>query len=185
MSLPELDLRVLDWINHHRIPGFDNTLRFISNTTGAIAIIIALIIIVYGILKKTPYLKYRKYQAAVAYTVNAMLINVIKYAVNRRRPFEIDSHIEKLTGGGSPSFPSGHTGDAVVIALSFSFLFPKKIFINIIIWIWAVLVAYSRMALGAHFPADVLGAAAISTILALACKKLFDQISERKSLLKK
>jgi membrane-associated phospholipid phosphatase len=177
MSLNDYDLRALEWINHHRIPCLDNFFRFLTDTAGVIAALIAIIVIVYGLVKKTDFLKFRKYQVAFAFTVNLIIINILKYTVNRTRPFEVDKYIEKLTGGGSPSFPSGHTGDVVVVALSMCLLFTRQLWLLTIIWIWAIFVVYSRMALGVHYPSDVLGAAIISFIVAFASQKLFNKIT--------
>ncbi len=177
MTLYDYDLRLLEWINHNRIPCLDDFFRFLTDTAGVLAAVIAILVIVYGWIKKTAYLKYGKYQAAFAFTVNVIIINILKYTINRPRPFEVDKYIEKLTGGGSPSFPSGHTADVVVGALSMCFLFPKQTWLLTITWIWAIFVAYSRMALGVHYPSDVLAAAVISVIVALASQKVFNKIT--------
>jgi membrane-associated phospholipid phosphatase len=177
MTLYDYDLRLLEWINHNRIPCLDNLFRFLTDTAGIMAAVIAIIVIIYSFIKKTDFLKFRKYQVAFAYSVTAIIINILKYTVNRQRPFEVDKYIEKLTGAGSPSFPSGHTGDVMAVAFSMCFLFPRQTWLLTIIWIWAVLVAYSRMALGVHYPSDVLTSIVISLIVAFASQKLFNKIT--------
>jgi len=179
MPLYDYDLRLLEWINHNRIPCLDNFFRFLTDTAGVTAAVIAIIVIIYGFIQKSSFLKFRKYQVAFAYSVNAIIINILKYTVDRPRPFEVDKHIEKLTGAGSPSFPSGHTGDVVVVALSMCLLFPRQMWLLTIIWIWAIFVAYSRMALGVHYPSDVLSSVVISFIVAFASQKLFNKITIR------
>jgi len=181
MTLYDYDRHLLEWINHNRIPCLDNFFRFLTDTAGVTAAVIAIIVIIYGFMQKTSFLKFRKYQVAFAYSVNAIIINILKYTVNRPRPFEVDQHIEKLTGAGSPSFPSGHTGDVVVVALSMCLLFPRPTWLLTIIWIWAIFVAYSRMALGVHYPSDVLGSVVISFIVAFASQKLFNKITIREN----
>lgn len=174
----DYDRQILEWINHNRIYSLDNFFRFITDTAGAIAVIIAIIVIIYGFIKKTDFLKFRKYQVAFAVAVNAIIITILKYTINRLRPFEVDSTIEKLTSGGSPSFPSGHTGAAMVVAISMSLLFFKqKWLLAIICWIWAIAVAYSRIVLGVHYPSDILGSVIISFITAFASQKVFNRIT--------
>jgi len=175
--LYDYDRHILEWINHNRIYSLDNFFRFITDTAGPIAVIIAIIIIIYGFIKKTDFLKFRKYQVAFAFAINAIIITILKYTINRPRPFEVDKYIEKLTSGGSPSFPSGHTGDAMVVAVSMSLLFSKQKWLLIIIWIWAIAVAYSRIVLGVHYPSDILDSVIISLITAFASQKIFNKIT--------
>ncbi|MGN6603344.1 MAG: phosphatase PAP2 family protein, partial [Ginsengibacter sp.] len=171
------DRHLIEWINHNIIFYLDNFFRFITDTAGAIAAAIAVLIIIYGFIKKNGFLKYRKYQVAFAFSINAIVINILKYSINRPRPFAVDKYIEKLTGAGSPSFPSGHTGDAMIVAISMCLLFARQTWLLAIIWIWAVAVAYSRMALGVHYPGDILGSVVISLIVAFASQKVFNKIT--------
>lgn len=181
MSLYDYDRQILELINHDRIRSLDNFFRFITDSAAFIAIAIAIIVIIYGWVKKTSFLKYRKYQVAFAFTINAIIINILKYTVNRPRPYEVDKYIEKLSSGGSPSFPSGHTGDVMIVAISMSLLFFKQKWMLLIIWLWAIAVAYSRMVLGVHYPSDVLGSVVISTIVAMVTNNIFNKLRPKNS----
>ncbi len=176
MSLFYYDQHALEWINHNRIHSLDNFFRLVTDSVAFIAIAIAIIVIIYGFIKKTDFLKFRKYQVAFAFTINAIIINILKYTVNRPRPFEVDKYIEKLTSGGSPSFPSGHTGDAMVIAISMTLLFYKQKWLLVVIWLWAIAVAYSRIVLGVHYPSDILGSVVVSTIVAIVTHHILNKI---------
>jgi undecaprenyl-diphosphatase len=101
------------------------------------------------------------------------VITILKHLVNRVRPFKVDKLIEKLSAGGSPSFPSGHTADAFLIAISLTLLFPKHKWSLALVWIWAIVVAYSRMALGVHYPSDVLGSMVIGGLIAVIVNSFF------------
>ena len=88
----------------------------------------------------------------------------VKAVIDRDRPFTTYSHIEKLSSGGDSSFPSGHTVEAFAMAAAlFTLFFRRKI--TVPIYIWAILVAYSRMALGVHYPSDVLAGIFIGSLL--------------------
>ena len=63
------------------------------------------------------------------------------------------------------SFPSGHTTTAFCLASFLSF-FSKNKFVKAIFFIYAVLVAYSRMYLGQHFFIDVIAGSLVGTISA-------------------
>lgn len=177
MSLLDYDLRILEFVQQGRIKELDHFFMAYTDIAPFIAGAIAAFYLVYGFIKKTPFLKYRKWEVAVAYLINAIIITILKYAVNRTRPFVIDSHIEKLTWGGSPSFPSGHTGDAMIIAITVSLVFYKQKWWLALLWIWAILVGYSRMVLGVHFLSDVLGATVISVIVGFVVHSIFKKIN--------
>jgi undecaprenyl-diphosphatase len=85
--------------------------------------------------------------------------------IARPRPFDTYSFIIKLSQAGGFSFPSGHTMEAFCVATSLALLFPEK---KIILpaFLWAVLVAYSRLALGVHFPSDILGGVVMGAVSA-------------------
>jgi undecaprenyl-diphosphatase len=80
---------------------------------------------------------------------------VTKPIVGRLRPW-ID-HPEYQDFGVRPdsaSFPSGHAATAAAGALAISRIWPAA---AVPAWTLAVLIALSRVALGVHFPSDVLG----------------------------
>jgi undecaprenyl-diphosphatase len=100
-----------------------------------------------------------------------MIDNVIlKNLFERIRPYEIISGIQLLIEKQSSfSFPSGHTGSAFAAAIVFLKHLPKRYGIPVIIL--AVLIGFSRLYLGVHFPIDVIFGAMIGIIIGnLVCK---------------
>jgi undecaprenyl-diphosphatase len=168
MSLYEMDNRLLEWINHNRIRAFDNYFIWITDTAYIVAILVALVVLFFGVKKRSTSLKTKGWQLVICLCINSMVVNILKYTINRDRPFEHNHAIEKLSTGGSPSFPSGHTADAFVIAVLLSFLFSRRWVLLLSVWCWAILVAYSRMSLGVHYPSDVLGSMLLGLIVAIA-----------------
>jgi undecaprenyl-diphosphatase len=89
---------------------------------------------------------------------------VIKPAIGRVRPF-VD-HVEYREIGvrpDTPSFPSGHAATAAAGALAFARIWPAA---AIPVWTMAAIIAMSRIALGVHFPSDVLVGFLLGALLA-------------------
>ncbi|MBN8744785.1 MAG: phosphatase PAP2 family protein [Thiomonas arsenitoxydans] len=63
------------------------------------------------------------------------------------------------------SFPSGHAAFAMVLAASLAFSLPRPW--SVVLWLFALWVAWSRIAVGAHFPADVIGGAFVGALCVL------------------
>lgn len=166
-SLQKLDIVILKGIYENRIPGLDLVFIFITNSAAALAFGIPIILLLIALHKKNLALRREALMILIPVALSAILSNVLKHVFDTPRPFEVYSFIHKLSVGGSPSFPSGHTADAFGFAVALSLIY-RKWFIAIPVLIWASLVGYSRMYLGVHFPTDVAGGACIGAACSFA-----------------
>lgn len=101
--------------------------------------------------------------------ISTLINNLIKIIIARERPNVISFVTEH-----SYSFPSGHTmaattlyGILLYFVLKSNMNKKLKIALSVVLGLLPVLVAFSRVYLGAHFMSDVIGAIIISTILLL------------------
>ena len=154
------DINILKEINLNRNTSFDGTFRLITNSAAPVAYGVPALLIGVGYITKDSLTFHNGLYIGKSILLSAIVAEILKYSVNRTRPFVTYPFIENVAPGGSPSFPSGHTSDAFSFATSVSIACPKW-YIIVPSYTWAGTVAYSRMDLGVHYPSDVLAGAII------------------------
>ena len=154
------DIEILKNINLNRNNSLDGTFRLFTNSAAPIAFGVPVIMLGMGLFKKDSVIKQKAIYIGTTVLSSAIISGILKYSINRPRPFITYPFIEKIASGGSASFPSGHTSDAFSFATSISIAYPKW-YVIIPSYTWAGFVAYSRMDLGVHYPSDVLAGAII------------------------
>jgi len=157
-----LDIELLRHINLDRNRSLDGTFRVITNSASPASFGTPVIMCGIGLIKHDSLLLRNSLYIGSSMIVTVIFTTIAKYSINRPRPFESYPFIEKETGGGSPSFPSGHTSEAFSLATSVSLTYPKW-YIIAPSFIWAGAVGYSRMDLGVHYPSDVLAGAILGS----------------------
>ena len=96
-------------------------------------------------------------------SILAALVLVLKFSIRRRRPEGQWGAIYRNTD--PHSFPSGHAARAFLIAMLASLLGP--LWLALILWVWAPLVALARVAMGVHYFSDILAGFILGIIVAL------------------
>jgi membrane-associated phospholipid phosphatase len=174
------DIDLLRRINLGRNTSLDPACKFLSNSDAVFCIGVPMVLAGTGYFTHDS-IAFRKALVIGSTIATASVVtNILKYTINRKRPFEIYPDIQKESAGGSPSFPSGHTSSAFSLATSLSLNYPKW-YIIVPSYTWAGAVGYSRMHLGVHYPSDVLAGALIGSGSAWLCWKLNKIIFQRKT----
>jgi membrane-associated phospholipid phosphatase len=176
LNFSTCDIALLTWFHDHPVPFSLPVLQFISNTTTFISIALALIILILSVIRKSKPLRIKFFILAIVLILVLLVSQGLKNVIDRDRPFDTYPFIEKLSSGGDSSFPSGHTLEAFAVAAAFSLLFRKKKVI-IPVYTWAICVAYSRMALGVHYPSDVVAGMLIGTFIGWFVPWVFKRIA--------
>ncbi|MBK9290707.1 MAG: phosphatase PAP2 family protein [Bacteroidetes bacterium] len=171
LAWSQLDVQLLHEINAGRQRQFDTLFIVITHTAGPFTFGIPVIMLIVALLRYDRLLRLASWYVMISVAVAVAITNLLKYTINRPRPFETYTFIEKLTSGGSPSFPSGHTSDAFVLAMALSLAF-RKWWVTMLSFIWAFAMGYTRMGLGVHYPADVLTGAVVGVASAFVVYEL-------------
>ncbi len=172
-----MDIDLLKRINVERNSSLDNTFQIISHSAMPISVGIPLMGYGIGLISKDSLLKSKSFMIGAGVITAVGITTVLKYSINRERPFVTYSEIEKLSSGGSPSFPSGHTTEAFALATTLSLAYSKW-YVIAPVYTWASAVGYSRMHLGVHYPSDVFIGAVIgvgSAFLTHKVQKWYDK----------
>jgi membrane-associated phospholipid phosphatase len=180
VSAQNIDIDILRNINLNRNTNLDGAFRGISNSVTPLVIGTPVLLFSFGMVKKDSVLTRKSLCIGATVLTSAIITSILKYSINRTRPFITYPDIEKAAPAGSPSFPSGHTSDAFALATSLSLAFPKW-YIIAPSFAWAGAVGYSRMDLGVHYPSDVLMGAVIGAGSAYLCYKGKQWLLKRKS----
>lgn len=163
----DFELKLLEFIQQHRLVELDPILIFITSTTTVASITLA-ILFSWLISRKYTSGDSKLYLISVflVLSCSSLLSYVLKLSFSRARPFTLSDQIIDLATVSTHSFPSGHTTAAFSIVFGLIFFYPKwKVVIPVIIW--AIIVAYSRLALGVHFLSDILAGVLLSFLVAL------------------
>lgn len=107
----------------------------------------------------------RKYSIyfGITYGISILANYILKYVINRPRPYIANSSIKNIMPGSGASMPSGHTLSATIIACFCVFAIIKKckhksvkIVSALLLTAFVACVMVSRMYLGQHYLSDTI-----------------------------
>lgn len=186
LNLVNIDKDVFLALNHFAAPGVDPFMRFLSGPIPWIIYILGII----AILWATPSRDYRNRMLVVlgtlilAYVVSEQSsVHLFKEVFMRPRP----CHEPSLAGqvrlvvdgcGGPYGFVSTHAANSFNLAM-LSALLMKRRWFTVSVFAWAILVSYSRIYVGVHYPGDMLGGALLGITIGIAAYFISRRISRK------
>jgi undecaprenyl-diphosphatase len=162
--LQSLDLWLFAALRPWQSPSLDFMMSAISisGTAGTIWLAAALV----GLLRPTT--RAAAWRLALTLLMSYVTVDlVLKPAIGRPRPVAIRAYDPPRPLPPMPrslSFPSGHSAAAFGAAVAMSRMWPAG---RVAWWTAAVLMGYSRIYVGHHFPLDVLGGAIVGVLVAV------------------
>ena len=82
--------------------------------------------------------------------------------------------------GGQFGFMSSHAANSFALAVFMALVLPRRFRVaKGLLFIWASVVSYSRIYLGAHYPTDVLAGALLGTATAWLCATAYQRLAAR------
>lgn len=115
---------------------------------------------------------------AIIFVCDQTASTILKPMVGRMRPSNLDNPISPLVHvafnyrGGRYGFPSSHAANAWGMAF-FAMYLVRRNKLTIFLVFWALLMSYSRIYLGVHYPGDLLVGTLIGFVAATASYYLF------------
>jgi undecaprenyl-diphosphatase len=104
--------------------------------------------------------------AILSIALSDWVSNMLKHLIERPRPFIALESVKLLVGqGGSFSMPSSHAANSAAIIFSLSFRAKRWVMWSILAI--ALLVSFSRVYIGVHYPSDVIVGAVVGIIVSL------------------
>lgn len=171
-----MELEILRHIQSIANPFFDFIFQLIT-ICGEQVVLISIISIIYWTLDK-------KFGEYIAYAVltSVLLNNTIKDIFKMKRPIGEEGirTLREQTATGY-SFPSGHTQSASSFYGAMAIYLKKKP-MYIITTVMIILIGFSRLYLGVHYPKDVIVGAILGVSTSYVCYKLYNKF-ENKMLL--
>jgi len=150
--------------------------EFITIIGEEIPMVLIIIIIYFAFDKK--FAQKLCYISVTSLSINGIIKNFVKLP----RPFVAGdvTCVRPETATGY-SFPSAHTHNfatwSTVLALKL-----KKFWAAILVGALIILVGFSRMFLGAHYPSDVIVGAILGVLLAIIGSKIYDKVQNKSKL---
>ncbi len=173
------DIHILYELKKTRSPLQTSFFRTISDINNPVCLGVPAALFLIGWIRKIRARRLNALQVIETIALSQTLSFSLKLLFGRLRPQLWDTSFVPIVYAINKSFPSGHTTEAFAMATALT-LIGFKWYIILPAYTWAVLIAYSRMYLGVHFPTDILGGILLGTVSSLIIWRINKWIRARK-----
>jgi len=171
--LIEFDKKALLYLNGIHSPAWDNIVWWVSGNTSWIPLYVILLMII--IYRERPYrFIFTILFIAIAITLSDQISNLIKIVVERPRPtwnpeiMELVHKVNDYKANKPFGFVSNHAANAFCLSTFLANQFRSYRW-GFFLFTWAVVVSYSRVYLGVHYPLDIICGAVLGALIGIQC----------------
>ncbi|MBI5009277.1 MAG: phosphatase PAP2 family protein [Bacteroidia bacterium] len=174
--LVRLDQQLFLYLNSMNSPFWDEVMYAISGKLIWIPLYLAIFIFL-GIRYKSKFFVIFLFIILGITVADQTSVHLFKNVFQRLRPCHEPAleglvHLVKGECGGLYGFVSSHATNSFYVAL-FSLLFIRKRWFTVMIIAWALVVGYSRIYLGVHYPGDVLFGSMLGALIGWGIYRLY------------
>lgn len=183
-TLNEWDTQLFLFLNGHHNTFFDFVMYWASNKWIWIPFYFLLLMIIVRLYKKRSWIVCVFIGALITIS-DQVSSGVIKPLVARLRPSHNPDlleliHLSKAGPGGMYGFVSGHATNCFALFIFLSLILNAKLkWPKYVLLIWALLVSYSRVYVGVHYPGDVLGGAILGSLIGYLMAKSYFYVEHK------
>jgi undecaprenyl-diphosphatase len=172
-----MDDRIAVWVATHRVATLNDPFVWLGtiDKIGAVWIVLAFAV---GLWLRRGM--WGAFGLALLTGVTTLAADSLSFAVkdltHRTRPFEAHPEIHPLYVVHSSSVPAGHAATAFAGAVLLSFVAPRlaPLFVGL-----ALVIGFSRVYVGVHYPTDVLAGAVLGSLVGAAAAFAYGASAER------
>ena len=177
-ALLDIDGEVFLYLNRLGTPGWDAFWLAVSDKWTALPLYLLLLWLTYralGVRKTLVVLL----TVALVLTISDQLANFFKYGIQRFRPchnpdLAAGLRLVKESCGGKFSFYSAHASNTMAVATFFTGILGRRFrLLPPLLILWALVVGYSRIYLGVHYPFDIICGALAGSFIGFLFARLF------------
>lgn len=159
-QLLEYDTQLFLWLNNLGSEPWDGLWRFITEKYSSIPLYALLLYFIYREFGWKGTLVVMV-SAALMITATDQLANLFKYGIQRPRPCRVEGLQDSMRfvadGCGRFGYFSAHAASSMAAAVFLGLILKVRFrFLPYLLLLWAVIIAYSRIYLGVHYPLDII-----------------------------